>query len=89
MKWISVKDRLPDADEVEVIVCTSGDEYSTIESYDCKEHVFWTFWGNCCVRICGVTHWMYLPKPPSKNELFEDLKEALEECEEKKNDHTN
>ena len=62
-KWISVKDRLPEDDN---IYLTSWDD-GTIETYQ-----FTLFTGVCDiaagvfepVSVFNVTHWMPLPLPP-------------------------
>jgi len=80
MKWISVKDRLPKCDMDEVLICSVEDGGgSTTACYNHKKKAFWNIYGTLYSEVDGVTHWMYLPKPPSRNEFFEDLKEALEQ----------
>jgi len=58
MKWISVKDRLPDKD-CEVLV------YMGINCYRYMELI--THYSDChLTRHDTITHWMPLPKPPKK-----------------------
>lgn len=76
MKWISVKDELPDRFQY-VLVCFEGNErmpytvsMARYVNYDCSK---WELEGNTPVCIdsqswylttCDITHWMPLPFPP-------------------------
>ena len=59
MKWISVKDRLPDV-EMEVLVF---DGYDIGTGYLKENYEWFLFSENLYIKI---THWMPLPEPPKK-----------------------
>lgn len=62
MKWISVKDRLPDETFGEFVECIV---YETLNNkvhhdyFNSRDSLFWNHYGKY------VTHWMPLPEPPS------------------------
>jgi hypothetical protein len=64
MKWISVKEKLPDPKFDWVLVCACG-------AVDCmgysKKYGFFEpmICGPSCVEIELITHWMPLPEPPT------------------------
>lgn len=73
MKWISVKDRMPDEWD-HIIVCNKN---ADIDDYKCgiSEAVFAPCGKGCCeakfeakglehIDHYDVTHWMPLPEPP-------------------------
>lgn len=59
VKWISVKDRLPDND-IRVLVAVDSDKSDTKIDTDRMIYRQWVRWG------MSVTHWMSLPEPPKK-----------------------
>ena len=59
VKWISVKDRLPDEEE-RVLVAVDSDKSDTKIDTDRMMYRQWVRWG------MSVTHWMPLPEPPKK-----------------------
>ena len=69
MKWISVKDKLPENETMVFVVRQSKHEIAT--DYVYYEDGF-QFAYTCLVDGCGqdnqeyndVTHWMLIPKPP-------------------------
>jgi hypothetical protein len=69
--WISVKDRLPEADEL--VICFGRAFCQNGPSVEQGRYNKWGQWQNCEWDGCGgyeyfdeVTHWMPLPKPPEK-----------------------
>jgi hypothetical protein len=62
MKWISVKDRLPE-DSQEVIIYSEGGKVEA-GVYYCKEFGFDYYDVSIRDIIVNVTHWMPLPEPP-------------------------
>ena len=70
-EWISVKDRLPDKQDLCVVI-TDGihDEFGSFEGFTliCS---FWNFdspkfYYRCMDITKQVTHWILLPKPPNE-----------------------
>lgn len=59
MKWISVKDKLPE-NKQEVIAFDDGCYMPTYKAY--SEKYKW----DCDTYNIHPTHWMPLPKPPKK-----------------------
>lgn len=72
-EWISVKERLPDNDEV-VFVWTVGEQQCLAYldgQYDGKPSWYIIPAHSGQFRsTCSVTHWMPLPGPPKKKEPF-------------------
>ena len=76
MEWISVKDELP-KDNGEHLVCIYGDvtvlEFNPWTSGNDENSFEWFKWenipgyGSQKGQILGVTHWMPLPQPPTKD----------------------
>lgn len=66
IKWISVKDRLPDAKKYKVLVfCTSSLFYEDDEPTIEVMHWYKTNFGDFHVEhMKKITHWMPLPPPP-------------------------
>jgi len=68
MKWISVKERLPEMDEWVLIdgpeVCKRIDPPSS----NWKEGYAWKRIHESFYSPDDVTHWMPLPEPPKENE---------------------
>jgi len=65
MEWISVKDRLPNAEISVLAVDADGDMHVAFrtELYeDVKEVMQWTYYD--FLPWSDVTHWMPLPAPP-------------------------
>ena len=67
MKWIGIKDKLPDDNDLDVIV-TDGNSYS-VGYYDVR----WgwipsnlTSWNSDYEFDFTPTHWMELPEPPQE-----------------------
>jgi hypothetical protein len=64
MKWISIKDRLPDAGQI-VIIVWRGHTQNTCYVYDKHIEQWSTYDGECTIgNNKNVTHWMPLPEPP-------------------------
>jgi hypothetical protein len=61
--WISVKDRLPEAELVEVLVLISGDNW---HDYDVAYHALGKWYDKYDDFVEGVTHWQELPEPPKE-----------------------
>ena len=61
MKWISVKDALPE-DTREVLFLWSN-RWFEVGYYDGNDWYEWWYDGNIC---SDVTHWMPLPDPPKQ-----------------------
>ena len=57
MKWISVKDKLPEG-YIRVLVISAVKQHVALYMGD-----RFVVWGE---SIKGVTHWMPLPKPPKR-----------------------
>lgn len=55
MEWISVKDKLPNENKIEVLVYV---EYIGVEVNYCLDGIFVSQYAH------QITHWMPLPKPP-------------------------
>jgi hypothetical protein len=62
MEWISVKDRLPEKENEEVI-CYDGKIVFTGVEYSKKNDFEWI---ECGYKPKNITHWMPLPNPPQK-----------------------
>lgn len=57
MKWISVKERMPELKEE--IICCSEEGYISVEKYRGGDDIY------CDSTDSGyATHWMPLPEPP-------------------------
>lgn len=69
MKWISVKERLPE-DSSYVIVFSSGWE-SGVQAYYDPDGEFWARGGYHDDVLKGVTHWMPMPKGPNDIEYHD------------------
>lgn len=66
-QWISVKDRLPDADEGDDFLAVSKNGNFVFEAYfvrDCGRGK--NLWHDGCGNFYEVTHWMPLPEPPKE-----------------------
>lgn len=66
-QWISVKDRLPDADEGDDFLAVSKNGNFVFEAYfvrDCGRGK--NLWNDGCGNFYEVTHWMPLPEPPKE-----------------------
>jgi len=63
MKWISVKDKLPD-DDRSVLMCDEEDQDTmpVIGWYDAEGPPIGFYVFHCNMRV-HPTHWMYLPGP--------------------------
>ena len=74
-EWISVKDRLPDEDELRVLVVANGRINDVIlqGAYELAEYLGNGVWilDNTLIaetQDFEVTHWMPLPEPPKGEE---------------------
>lgn len=59
--WISVKDRLPEVDQV-ILIWTKSDKIHMVRIY--KNEKSWSNSCGCCGGNEDFTQWMPLPKPP-------------------------
>ena len=79
MKWISVKDKLPDKDgrylccwgeHKYIVIYSFAKKLSKVDKYDFKGknrkgwYDYDSEWGYS--EMCGVTHWMPLPELPKE-----------------------
>ena len=68
MEWISVKDKLPEADKLVLVNGDDGvfraytDGHNEYPSWQCSP--IGSYAGDSCVL--GITHWMPLPEPPNE-----------------------
>ena len=63
MEWISVKDKLPDSEDVYLCLFIGWDDMEFMRTLDyCPEDKDWT--DTECIPYTTVTHWMPLPEPP-------------------------
>lgn len=62
MKWISVKDRLPEVNQ-RVLVWLKDDDEAYKAKYE-SENWFDPLPCSCCCWMGKVTHWMPLPEKP-------------------------
>lgn len=89
MRWISVKDRLPDAAGYECLVCAINENYNQMHVFTAHtgygEPGWWTSNVHYMARVLSpsdnklhpalkVTHWMPLPEPP------EDMTRVCKVC---------
>jgi len=63
MKWISVKDKLPEDDET-VWVINSKVQMLPVTAYYCDEYKEFISVESLAASPLSITHWMNLPKPP-------------------------
>jgi len=64
MKWISVKDRLPENEDVVLIY--AGDEYQDVAMFSNSDFYEFDWEHDGWEHESEVTHWMPLPVPPEK-----------------------
>lgn len=67
MKWISVKDQLPDQDTEYLVYITVDNRQIMTTAYYYKSANYWEI--HDCVADNGYdipTHWMKLPEPPKE-----------------------
>ena len=62
MEWISVKDRLPDNPEKDIVLCYID---NTLEWMTGSSRMYVGVLG--ASEIMNTTHWMPLPEPPKTN----------------------
>lgn len=74
MKWISVKDQLPEDKQRVLVIDENKEMFSAefnLETYSREPEspeAFIAFFCGCCYTVDSITHWMPLPEGPS-NEL--------------------
>lgn len=61
--WISVKDRLPNNDEIVLAHCHQIQTPAVLRFQHDKNDYLW-MWPNLIGQVLNVTHWMPLPEPP-------------------------
>jgi len=69
MKWISVKERLPETQMNVLVVKENGKvfEMSYHAPFDSDKRIFqWWAFGKYIDQHNQVTHWMPLPEPPTE-----------------------
>jgi hypothetical protein len=66
MKWISVKERLPELDRI-VMAYRSECIKAMITKYRTHGDISFEAWTDGNYKIEGVTHWMPLPEPPKED----------------------
>ena len=59
MKWISVKEQLPEEDTRVLVYANSDRSYTKMDTDRMLDGI-WVRWGR------DVTHWMSLPEPPKE-----------------------
>ncbi len=70
MKWISIKDALPEKDQL-VLFCHSerNDKYRCFAAFLSKENERFIIKGpsdfDIYINLENITHWMPLPEPPN------------------------
>ena len=69
-KWISVKERLPEANVFAIVYVTNPAGWWDIELDCVDKHGNWTI--NADSDWHTVTHWMPLPEPPKEEKTNED-----------------
>ena len=62
-QWISVNDRLPEEELIEVLVLISGDGW---HDYDIAYFALGKWHDKYDDHVEGVTHWQPLPEPPKE-----------------------
>lgn len=67
VKWISVKDRLPENEE-RVLVAVDSDKSDTKIDTDRMVYRQWVRWG------MSVTHWMPLPELPQAEQKLKEMR---------------
>ncbi len=65
MSWISVKDRLPEDEEITALVLISGDGW---HDHDFAYYYSAKWYDKYDDIVEGVTHWQELPEPPKDEE---------------------
>jgi hypothetical protein len=60
-RWISVEERLPDNEDV--VLCVTKNK----RPFVCRYDHYWKHWR--VSKSVKVTHWMYLPEPPTEEEV--------------------
>lgn len=66
LKWVSVKDRLPEHVRGNYLILLSGEIYAAKWEYD-EWNEKYAFRINCQI-VPNVTHWMKVPEPPKEEE---------------------
>lgn len=83
MKWINVKEMLPECDDY----CSDLVLIYTDKHYMCTAKYFpidtkWLSNGSCCNELEGVTHWMLLPTVPKIEKIYQSESSKREETNE-------
>ena len=66
LKWVSVKDRLPEHVRGNYLILLSGEIYAAKWEYD-EWNEKYAFRINCQI-VPNVTHWMKVPEPPEEED---------------------
>lgn len=73
MKWISVKDKLPESPEngsIPIIICSysEGRDKHHVSCVEFQKDNFYSYGERIIIDDCywTLTHWMPLPEPPDK-----------------------
>jgi hypothetical protein len=65
MEWISIKDKLPEWQEI-VLCYINGEGIYKLQGVDILQFVSDGFIHHEYGEMEGITHWMELPKPPKE-----------------------
>ena len=68
LKWVSVKDRLPEHVRGNYLILLSGEIYAAKWEYD-EWNEKYAFRIDCQI-VPNVTHWMKVPEPPEEEEAM-------------------
>lgn len=64
MKWISVKERLPEDKKSWYLAITNFNEFFIVKRYFWEARNIWVFESNEGKTLTNISHWMPLPARP-------------------------